>query len=306
MAEFRTRCPHCGTEVLANEECVGRNATCPSCNENFTIENAKEKEEDIAVPPQESFTCFCPNCKQQFNANMEWLGQTTNCPSCGKVFEIQIPASPTRLRLIPKGNKKKSRILKITLICSGSILVLLLCIGFLLAKGFFYEGMNKVGIFLKLRKEDDGYVHFWGLPQFKWTYTVQDFENIMPEVAPFKNIESISLYKAKLMEGGYVILAFDSGKDNQLQQIIIQDQDAIGKIVQQWKASLAETPPDAEQKKSYKEYPEGFYFASKDKYRFTIASSNNKSVIFLHPYSEIGIPSSDFYYKLAHAVAESL
>ena len=37
------------------------------------------------------FTAQCPHCKQQFNAQTEWIGQHANCPVCGKLFTITSP-----------------------------------------------------------------------------------------------------------------------------------------------------------------------------------------------------------------------
>ena len=39
------------------------------------------------------FIVTCPHCAGQFKAAQEWLGQTANCPNCGKPF-IVAPAPP--------------------------------------------------------------------------------------------------------------------------------------------------------------------------------------------------------------------
>lgn len=41
-----------------------------------------------------NFIAQCPHCKQQFYAQSEWIGQNTNCLSCGKTFTIQIQPKP--------------------------------------------------------------------------------------------------------------------------------------------------------------------------------------------------------------------
>lgn len=40
MAEFTTKCPHCNTELVAEEDWIGMEVECPSCQQSFTV--AKE------------------------------------------------------------------------------------------------------------------------------------------------------------------------------------------------------------------------------------------------------------------------
>lgn len=49
------------------------------------------------------FTAQCPHCKQQFNAQTEWIGQQANCPACGKLFTITAPTQTPNV--MPEPNK---------------------------------------------------------------------------------------------------------------------------------------------------------------------------------------------------------
>ena len=46
MSEFVSKCPYCGTELILDEEWIGRNAQCFSCDNKFHIakpnDDAKE------------------------------------------------------------------------------------------------------------------------------------------------------------------------------------------------------------------------------------------------------------------------
>ena len=37
MAQFTTKCPHCGTEFPVADECVGTEVECPVCKQKFTV-----------------------------------------------------------------------------------------------------------------------------------------------------------------------------------------------------------------------------------------------------------------------------
>ena len=49
------------------------------------------------------FTAQCPHCKQQFNAQTDWIGQQANCPACGMLFTISGPTQPPRV--MPEANQ---------------------------------------------------------------------------------------------------------------------------------------------------------------------------------------------------------
>lgn len=49
------------------------------------------------------FTAQCPHCKQQFNAQTEWIGQQASCPACGKLFTITAPTQTPNV--MPEPNK---------------------------------------------------------------------------------------------------------------------------------------------------------------------------------------------------------
>lgn len=50
-------------------------------------------------------TAQCPHCKQQFNAQADWIGQQTNCPNCGNNFVISEQGSENLFLHIVKQTK---------------------------------------------------------------------------------------------------------------------------------------------------------------------------------------------------------
>ena len=60
-----------------------------------------------------TFETKCPLCKQEFQAEEEWLGQVGECPSCGKEIKIQAPQanSNQEQRMIQKEESFKAETL---------------------------------------------------------------------------------------------------------------------------------------------------------------------------------------------------
>ena len=53
----------------------------------FTI-TAPVQTPHVMPRPNNGFIAQCPHCKNQFNAQSDWVGQLANCPSCGNTFII--------------------------------------------------------------------------------------------------------------------------------------------------------------------------------------------------------------------------
>ena len=103
MAEFITKCPHCNTELQAQDEWVGMEVECPECQKTFIVENGCDLVKTVANQPLDTNEKNCPVCGNFINAKASRckfckrdLTQThnmaetqpldtneKNCPFCG-------------------------------------------------------------------------------------------------------------------------------------------------------------------------------------------------------------------------------
>lgn len=87
MAEFRMRCPHCGIEVMANEEWIGLEVECPSCHQKFKVQATGSSETKKTMPPplvvssavstENNGTFTCGRCGKEIEAKAK------RCSHCG-------------------------------------------------------------------------------------------------------------------------------------------------------------------------------------------------------------------------------
>ena len=50
MAEFTAKCPHCGTELVAEEDWIGMEVECTSCNQSFILAKEAPKVPKLTLP----------------------------------------------------------------------------------------------------------------------------------------------------------------------------------------------------------------------------------------------------------------
>ena len=91
MAEFITKCPHCSTDLQAQDEWIGMEVECPQCNAVFEIispfaaipDITQCGEHTVAETEKEgSFTFVCPSCGSVEELPYELLGAEYECQSC--------------------------------------------------------------------------------------------------------------------------------------------------------------------------------------------------------------------------------
>ena len=61
-----------------------------------------------------SFIFTCPHCKQQFNAEEEWIGESTECPGCQRIIIIQ----KTEQQPLSASSPRSRSVLKKIILCS--------------------------------------------------------------------------------------------------------------------------------------------------------------------------------------------
>lgn len=122
MAEFNTHCPHCNTELVAEEDWIGMEVECPFCKKNFTIS-------------QNKIQISCSHCGQNFEVQTDWIGQTATCQNCGQEFIIQKNRISANIFLwfsqtFPNIHMKKKSALICLSTSLGIVILLFSCIGY--------------------------------------------------------------------------------------------------------------------------------------------------------------------------------
>ena len=97
MAEFTTKCPHCNTELVAEEDWIGMEVECPSCQQLFTVAKEAPKIPKLSIPQikpitptatandentETSFTFVCPECGTQVELPIVLKGKKYECKAC--------------------------------------------------------------------------------------------------------------------------------------------------------------------------------------------------------------------------------
>ena len=97
MAEFSTKCPHCNTELVAEEDWIGMKGECPSCQQSFTVAKEAPKIPKLSIPQikpitptatandentETSFTFVCPECGTQVELPIVLKGKKYECKAC--------------------------------------------------------------------------------------------------------------------------------------------------------------------------------------------------------------------------------
>lgn len=97
MAEFTTKCPHCNTELVAEEDWIGMEVECPSCQQSFTVAKEAPKIPKLSIPQikpitptatandentETSFTFVCPECGTQVELPIVLKGKKYECKAC--------------------------------------------------------------------------------------------------------------------------------------------------------------------------------------------------------------------------------
>ena len=60
------------------------------------------------------FIFICPHCKQQFNAEEEWIGESAECPGCQRTIIIQ----RTEQQPLSASSPRSRSVLKKIILCS--------------------------------------------------------------------------------------------------------------------------------------------------------------------------------------------
>ncbi len=97
MAEFTTKCPHCNTELVVEEDWIGMEVECPSCQQSFTVAKEAPKIPKLSIPQikpitptatandentEPSFTFVCPECGTQVELPIVLKGKKYECKAC--------------------------------------------------------------------------------------------------------------------------------------------------------------------------------------------------------------------------------
>ena len=92
MAEFNTKCPHCSTELQAQEEWIGMEVECPVCQKNFTVQSQASAPMPAELGNSRTFTFVCPSCDAVAELPASLLGRKYECRMC---FEEHIAQATT-------------------------------------------------------------------------------------------------------------------------------------------------------------------------------------------------------------------
>lgn len=103
MAEFETKCPHCGTALTVQEEWIGMELECPECKQTFPVQKDPVTVTPApAVPVQEpspvqadnagTFTFVCPSCNTMAELPNALAGKKYECKACCEE-SIAVPAT---------------------------------------------------------------------------------------------------------------------------------------------------------------------------------------------------------------------
>lgn len=97
MAEFTTKCPHCNTELVVEEDWIGMEVECPSCQQSLTVAKEAPKIPKLSIPQikpitptatandentETSFTFVCPECGTQVELPIVLKGKKYECKAC--------------------------------------------------------------------------------------------------------------------------------------------------------------------------------------------------------------------------------
>lgn len=109
MAEFETKCTHCGVELMATDEWIGMTAECPQCKRTFEITRPESVHQVQVTSADDNkelpFIFVCQECGTQVELPGCLKGQKyeckacceesiaepateKNCPYCGKVIKF--------------------------------------------------------------------------------------------------------------------------------------------------------------------------------------------------------------------------
>lgn len=94
MAEFEENCPHCQCPLIVQEEWIGMETVCPSCQQRFVIQ---PNQPSAPPPPAQmtnggTFTFVCPSCEAVAELPVSRLGQKYECQMC---FEEHVAKATT-------------------------------------------------------------------------------------------------------------------------------------------------------------------------------------------------------------------
>ncbi len=91
MSVFDTKCPACGTVLQIQDDWVGAEAMCPSCQKSFVIQKDVPSAAIVATTSK-TFTYVCPSCDSVAELSEELLGHSYECQVC---FEKHIAEATT-------------------------------------------------------------------------------------------------------------------------------------------------------------------------------------------------------------------